>query len=615
MVGVPHRPGSGAPTPPSSGQAFSQQAASEQPHSEPAGAAPALATAVWSELDSLVFAGAYDTVARRAAAGFADAHAPAVVGALALAGRLDEAESVFEARVSGNPALEPRARFFLIAGLCHAGNSARALGLARQSAGLLRRGAAGDRFWACQGLALVRHFEGRLGRARRVARRALAAAVEADFAYGRFLSLDLLAHVEVHTGHVHAGMRLLTQASELADALGYTENAATERAAHLLFELRFALSGPNTLSAVQALVSTPDVSYFTRRNGWLELSCAFALRGAASDARHALEEARRIALTGADRRARARYFIGDALCAALARGPAAAAPSLAEARVEAQGQLTLLGEISFVELVFCRERSEAALAQAESIARATGVERTRIAALLAAGRDAGAPVRVEDGLCRLLLELGELPPASRVHRLVVGEQLGLLPWALGALPGRRLVALGSVLISENEGNVSQRELKNRPALRLLLELARGYRSRAELMREVWNIGHYAPARHTATLHTAVSRLRVALAEPDWIITHDDGYSLAAGVQVLAFDDGAMLGPTPLPGLPSLPPPDDRQRVLHHIEKHGAQSSAELGKALRLSGSTALRLLRALCEEGLLERQGSGRATRYLRARG
>jgi DNA-binding IclR family transcriptional regulator len=56
-------------------------------------------------------------------------------------------------------------------------------------------------------------------------------------------------------------------------------------------------------------------------------------------------------------------------------------------------------------------------------------------------------------------------------------------------------------------------------------------------------------------------------------------------------------------------------VLQHIEKHGALSSAELGRALCLSGSTALRLLRALCDEGLLARQGSGRATRYLRARG
>jgi len=582
MIGVSNRPGPGSPTLP------------------------------WGELDSLVFAGAYDLVARRAAGGFADADAPAVVGALALSGRLDEAESVFDARVRGRLELEPRARFFLIAGLCHAGNSSRALGLARQSAPLLRRGTARDRFWACQGLALVRHFEGRLGRSRRVARRALAAAVEADFPYGRFLSLDLLAHVEVHTGRVHAGMRLLTQASELADALGYTENAATERAAHLLFELRFSLSGPNTLSAVQALVSTPDVSYFTRRNGWLELSSAFALRGAATDARLALEEARRIALTGADRRARARYFIGDALCTALSHGPSLAAASLAEARAEAQGQMTLVGEVLFVELLFCGVRSQAALLEADGVARATGVERTRIAALVASGRDTGAAVRIEDGLCRLLLELGELPPASRVHRLVVAEQLGLLPWALGVVPRRRLVALGSVLITENEGNVTQRELKNRPALRLLLELARGYRSRAELMRDVWNIAHFVPARHTATLHTAVSRLRVAIADPDWIVTHDDGYSLAAGVEVLSFDDAAALGAPPELGAPSLPPPDDRQRVLQHIEKHGALSSAEVARALRLSGSTALRALRALCGEGLLERQGSGRATRYLR---
>jgi DNA-binding winged helix-turn-helix (wHTH) protein len=604
MVAVSHESGSGALT-----QRSFPEAASPQP-----GAPPALAAPPWGELDSLVFAGAYEAVARRAAAGFAAADAPAVVGALALAGRLDEAESVFDARVRGNLALEPRARFFLIAGLCHAGNSARALGLARQSAGLLRRGLASDRFWACQGLALVRHFDGHLGRARRVARRALAAAVEANFAYGRFLSLDLLAHVEVHTGQVQTGMRLLTQASELADALGYSENAATERAAHLLFELRFSLSGPNMLSAVQALVSRPDVSYFTRRNGWLELSSAFALRGAASDARQALEEARRIALTGADRRARARFFIADALCAALARGPAAAAASLAAARAEAQGQLTLLGEILFVELVFCAERSPAALIQADHVARATGVERTRIAALLASGRDADAPMPIQDGLCRLLLELRELPLASRVHRLVVGQQLGLLPWALGAAPGRRLVALGSVLISENEGSVSQRELKNRSALRLLLELARGYRSRGELMRAIWNGGHPAPARLTAKLAAAVSRLRVALAEPGWIITHDDGYSLAAGVEVLAFDDAAFPARASASGAASAPAPGDRQRVLQHIEKHGALSSAELGRALRLSGSTALRFLRALCEEGLLERQGSGRATRYLRSR-
>jgi ATP/maltotriose-dependent transcriptional regulator MalT len=197
-----------------------------------------------NELDSLVFSGSYGQVLSRTAAGYSDVEAPAVVGALALSGRLDEAESVFEVHFRGKcaPAMALRARFFLLAGLCHAGHSERALRHARESAAHLRLGPANERYWACQGLALVRHFEGHLSRARRVARRALAAALEADFPYGRFLSLDLLAHVAVQAGEIHAGMRLLGQASDLAESLGYTENAATERAAALIFQLRFSVS-------------------------------------------------------------------------------------------------------------------------------------------------------------------------------------------------------------------------------------------------------------------------------------------------------------------------------------------------------------------------------------
>jgi predicted ArsR family transcriptional regulator len=61
------------------------------------------------------------------------------------------------------------------------------------------------------------------------------------------------------------------------------------------------------------------------------------------------------------------------------------------------------------------------------------------------------------------------------------------------------------------------------------------------------------------------------------------------------------------------PPDDRQRVLALITAQGAMSSGDAARALRLSSSTVLRLLRGLCAEGLLERQGGGRSTRYRRA--
>jgi MarR family protein len=624
----------------------------------------------WGELDSLVFAGAYDEVAKRAAVSFADADAPAVVAALALGGRLDEAESVFAARLRAAGDRRSQARFFLIAGYCHAGNPAKATALVVESARLLRAGSARERYWACQGLGLLRHFEGRSSRARRAARQALTAAMEADFPYGRFLSLDLSAHVAVATGNIHAGMRLLTQASELADALGYAENAATERATQLLFELRFSIGGEAALRAVRELVTAPGASYFMRRNGLLELSSAYALRGEAERALADLEESRRVSLPGKDRRARARYFTGHALCLALSRGAEAARPSLLEARAEAENQLTLRGEIAFVELVFCRESSPRALAEAERIATQTGAERVRVAHALAAGQLSGSPARVEDGLCRLLLEAAPLPPLDRLRCILDSRMLGLVPWALGAAPGQRLISIGNIILTENHGNVTQNELSNRPARKLLAELGRGYRSRAELMRDVWNIVHFVPARHTPTLHTAISRLRVALAVPDWIVTYDDGYALAAGVEVLSFGElegasvglgsaaagawpGEVAGSTGPPGSsrapaaggapglggapgsngsprsegahvtfdprgsgepararPSLPPPDDRQRLLAYVAQHGPQSSAELARALRLSGSTALRLLRGLVAEGLLDRQGSGRATRY-----
>jgi hypothetical protein len=541
-----------------------------------------------NQLESLVFAGAYEEVVRRAAEGYSDLEAPAVIGALALGGRLEESESVFDARFRGGSrgSVPASARFFLAAGFCHAGNSERALRYARENLTSLRGGPAQERYWAYQGLALVRHFEGRLGRARRAARRALMAAIEAGFEYGRFLSLDL--------------------------SLGYNENAATERAAPRLFELRFALGlGNAALAAVRELVSASGVSYFTRRNGWLELSAAHALRGEGALAAEALEAARRIALPGSDRRARVRWLIGHALCMALARGADEARTSLREAQREAREELTLRAEIGFIEAMFLAPLSVAARSELQSLAAQTGAERAKVAWLLGAEARSFA-ARIEDGLCRLLLECVPLQPVERLRRVTDAHFLGLVPWALGLAPGRRIIVLGALLISENQGNVAAAELKNRPALKLLFTLARGYRSRSDLLRDVWNIAHFVPARHTPTLHTAVSRLRYALGALDWVMTHDDGYSLAAGVEVLSFGDadagGVSLQVDATFSIP--PPPDERQRVLDHVSKEGPLSSAEVARALRLSGSTALRLLRALTEEGLLERKGGGRSTRY-----
>lgn len=470
----------------------------------------------------------------------------------------------------------------------------------------IQRGKLSSPIGACQGFAVVRYFEGRFGRARRFARRALAAAVGASFPYARCLALDLLAHVSVHVGDIYAGLRLLSQAQELAAALGYSQNAATLRTAALIFQLRFSLAeATSVIEQVEALTQSSEVSYFTRRNAWIELAVSFALRGDAERSRGALEAARSIALPGSDSRGKVRWLVAHALCTALTRGQQFARDSLAEARLGAAQQLTLLTEIGFVDLVFAGERTPARLAEHDWLSQQTGVQRARIAFDVALGQTQLYAPRVEDAMGRLLLECIERPARERVQRVVDAGFLGLVPWALDRLPGRRVIVTDREIISEHSGTVRVQPAPHRPVVKLLLALRFGFRTREQLLSEVWGIQRFLPGRHLPTLHTAVSRLRLALGDPAWVLTRDEGYALLEGVEVISWEQAAdTLSAS------AASPPDARARVLEFIRAEGQTGSGEIAAALALSASTTLRLLRRLSEEGLLVRDGSGRSTRY-----
>ncbi len=558
-------------------------------------------------LEFLLFSGSYDAVLERTAGDHAGEAQPVFVGALSLSGRLEEAESAYAALAAREPRSNAvaEARFFLVAGLCHAGNAQKALRYARDGVVDTRADDPRRRFFAYQALAAVRYFAGRFPLAIRLARRALSSAVAASFPYARFLALDMMAHVLVHTGEVYAGLRLLSQAESLADALGYADNAANERTAALVFRLRMMLSDlDEALGAVERLVRAPEVSYFTRRNGLIEVATMLALRGAAKRASDALEEARQIALPGSDRRGKTRFLVCNALCTALSTGPEDATALIEEARASAKDQLTLTAEVAFVDLMVVGRREPAVVAEYESVATTTKIQRARVACDIAKG-SARRPFHVEDGLARVFLECTGRPPFERVERVLSARLYGLLPWALSRPPGKRVIVTALSLVTENHGTVTVRELPSRPSVKVLLSLGRGYQSRAALIAEVWGIPRYVPARHTAVLHTAVSRLRLGLGEPEWIVTHDDGYALVDGVEILTPEGESGPSTTIAPSAP-----DDRERALAFVVKNGPASSADVAAALKLSASTALRLLRSLAEEGALEKSGSGRATRY-----
>lgn len=533
---------------------------------------------------------------------------PALVGALALSGRLDEAESAFRSLVTADATPDEliQARFFVIAGLCHAGQVGKALRLARQSVADRLGASATSRFWIWQGLALVRLFEGRFARSRRFARRALSAAVEASFPYARLLALDLLAHVLVETGEIHAGMRVLAQAASLAEALGYESNRLTLHTSRAIFQLRYLLAPLETAVAeAREALADPAVSYFTRRNGLLELATALALGGDGRGARAAVDEAHRISLPGSDRRGKTRLSIAHALIAALSEGAGAARSSLDEARATAGEQLTLAAELGFVEGFFvgptARTREEL-----PAVARASGVARAELAAQVVAGAPLPPAARLEDRLCRALVACQGAPAEARLARVLDDELLGLTAWALGLPPARRIIVADSRIISEDRGAVAVRPTPGGPSLRLLSALRSGYQSRETLVSSVWGLGRYDPLRHSGVINTAVSRLRLALADPAWIVTHEGGYELQPGIEIHEVAAPAV---EPAAALVERPP-SEAEKVLAWLRQNGPATTADVGRALGTSPSSALRLLRRLEEEGAVLRVGRGRATRY-----
>lgn len=535
---------------------------------------------------------------------------PEAIGALALSGRLDEARSAFAGFVRETEDVEARtrARFFMVAGYCHAGQQAQAMRMVRASLSDLVATRGRSRFWIWQGLALARYFEGRFDRARAAGRRALSTAMQASFSYARVLSLDLLAHILVHRGELHAGLRLSRQAASLAARLGYRDNEATLRTAALVLEAEYLVVDISTaIENLQAAVSAPEVSYFTRRNGLVVLATLCAAKGDAGRAQMALDDARKIALPGSDRRGKTRWLIAQALSIALSRGADAAVALLEEARKAADGQLPLLADLGFVE-AFCIGPSPALLDRMPAIAKQTRLARAELAADHLTGKSLPDPAAIEDGFARAFLAARTGSVEQRVAWLLDAGVLGLIPQAVGLAPGRRLILMGEHLISEDHGTVAAAAAPGGPSRRVLMALGGGYRSRSDLAQEVWGLNRYDPVRHSAVINTAMSRLRNALPLPAWVVTDDDGYHLAPQVELLVLGQEAL--PVSLPeSVP--PPPSEDDAVVAALRSDGPSSSADIAAALKVSASSALRILRRLTEEGRVRRTGTGRATRYL----
>jgi IclR helix-turn-helix domain len=236
------------------------------------------------------------------------------------------------------------------------------------------------------------------------------------------------------------------------------------------------------------------------------------------------------------------------------------------------------------------------------------------------------PAFAEDRRTPLLRAVAHRDEAA-LPRLLSAGLLGAVPELLGVAPGRRIWVLAEedALLLEDHGEV---RLKRHPpgwCAQLLTLLASGDVPKQALVAGLWGLRQYRPERHDALIRTTIHRLR-AFIEPfgAWVRVTPNGYGTTVPV---VFVGGALpteppqvepeeWGAAPL-GEPretaSLPAPStnpDEERAIRLLSARGPASVREVAKALGASQSTALRLLRALVEQGSVRRAGFARATRY-----
>jgi hypothetical protein len=214
-----------------------------------------------------------------------------VIGALCFQSRVEEAQRIFrKASLDGDRLIE--ARFFLGVGSCRRARYDEARRYFGENLAVRRRASDRGRFFAFQGLAFLRFFQGRYRRGVPAAKSAYFSALDARFLYGKALAADMLGHALVQTGAIAEGLARLEDAAQFANQLGNGGLAREIRMSRAIYSAQFGLDPANDADRLRLWLDAdqPQNSY-SRSSLLLALSRQHVLRGDLAAARRVLDEA------------------------------------------------------------------------------------------------------------------------------------------------------------------------------------------------------------------------------------------------------------------------------------------------------------------------------------
>jgi DNA-binding transcriptional ArsR family regulator len=567
------------------------------------------------------------------AAGSEPADVAFVVGALSFVGRVEEAELFLENHRRGRqPSIRTLAAggFFVTVAHARSGDFVRARRtLVRAYRETSARRDAWSRAFLFQAIACCHYFTAKYTRAARAALNAQASALEARFAYVQMLATDMRAHVLAQRGDLDEGLRLLEQARNHAHHLGFDVNVRVIEVSVALERAR--VNHPvDAIAMLEHLLEATDIQdSYSRRLLLCELGRCYALVGRGQEAHRAVDEAARLGTR--DPRAQAALACARAEVARIVGGWATAPVHLADARRLASGvnDPPLQAEIAGLELgcaTFLGDsaRRASAIRELESLVAEHNLYRARswlfqydVASTAADSDELARTLRPVVATARDGLESREASQAVLRTGL-----WGLVAEAGGLRPARRIHLFEDAEVLEAEGDV--RRLHGLPprGRAVLVALGRRPLSKEALLASVWGVSTYRPERHDSLVKTTISRLRAALGRDHmWVETVEGGYGIAPTVEVVAHGYELATEPSSLAELTTLAggktddtPEDARAvrwaRLAQELGQSSERSAGDLAVAVRASLRTVSRDLSEMNKQGLVERIGEGRGTRY-----
>lgn len=479
-------------------------------------------------------------------------------------------------------------------------------------------------FYSNQGLAFYHYFCANFEKSRHHVERSLSASTNQDFTYGRALASDLLGHTLIQLGQVANGLTKLEAAENLARQIGDGGLAHSIRLSILSYRAQHGYDSRTAVKSLREAYDSLDPQNTHARSGLLlEMANQQLLQGNLQAASQSLEEASKWIYQSQHRRFNYVLSLRLAELSFHSGQYAKALHAVQNVRTlldPKHDRLNLLMALGLeLKLLRALEMHAPAVLIREQLIRLTSKTKRAISTGMV-DRTNGSALMGEDLIAALFSGIEKENDEETKTRVIESGYLSLLYRSFSLDRKKKILAfhvLGKDCAIFDRGEVFyNREAYPKQLYRLLMLLAEGEKSKAELTQLLWGYD-YHPLRHDGLIYQSVSRLRMLLGTyAKWIESSDTGYRLPEDVEVVTFfEPDESKEPKAKVRLPQKEPfaldhLNQRQlTILEMFKKKPILGVPDL-KKLKVSEMTLRRDFTQLLNLDLITRVGKARSTRY-----